>query len=294
MLKSKNIFVSVSGGETSWFMAYLIKKYYLDKNLLFAFANTSKEREETYTFNIKCSSYFDIDLTWVEAQVHHNQRKGNTHSIVTPQTAKRDGSIFEETIKKYGIPNKSFPHCTRELKSNPLKSLADSHFGKAKYSKAIGIRLDEIDRVSKEHKKYNLIYPLISDFLITKEDVNAFWERMPFRLELKSYEGNCDYCFKKSDRKLFTLRSEEEEGHRLSWWANMEHTYGNFVPKTRSHSNPPYTFFRLNKSSKDIERLALEGGFKKAEDDRYRVDFTYIDQELDISNGCEESCEPIF
>ena len=58
MSKENNIFVSVSGGETSWFMAALIQKQWHNKNLLFGFANTGKEREETLNFNLKMFAAF--------------------------------------------------------------------------------------------------------------------------------------------------------------------------------------------------------------------------------------------
>ena len=124
-------------------------------------------------------------------------------------------------MKKYGMPNVAFKHCTRELKTNPLKSLADEIYGKNNYKIAIGYRIDEIDRMSKEWKKKRHIYPLISPFPTRKEEINKFWEGQPFRLELKSYEGNCDYCFKKHIKKLKTLITEDNN-NRFEWWKNME------------------------------------------------------------------------
>ena len=56
-------------------MAYLAKKYWSTKyNLVFVFANTGKEREETYVFNNQCSEYFDIQLNWVEAVINPQKR----------------------------------------------------------------------------------------------------------------------------------------------------------------------------------------------------------------------------
>lgn len=288
--KDKNIFVSVSGGETSWFMAQLIKKQWSDKNLLFGFANTGKERIETLEFNRKCSELFEIELHWIEALVHHGKRKGCTHRIVDFDTADRRGDTFEEVIKKYGIPNISFPHCTRELKANPLKSFADEYFGKNNYLKAIGIRIDEIDRVSDKRDELKLTYPLVTPYPTQKPWINSFWETQPFRLGLKSYEGNCDYCFKKSDRKLFTLRSEEN-GERFQWWHEMEHLYEfNLAGRDRNNFPPPYRFYRKNKTCNDIDLMA-KTDFKRAKDERYMLSVIFTD-EADYSNGCEESCEP--
>lgn len=290
--KENNIFISTSGGETSWFMAYLIKKMWPEKNLLFGFANTGKERPETLLFNEKCSELFGIKLHWIEAVVHHGKRRGCTHKVVDYESADKIGNVFEEVIKKYGIPNIAFPHCTRELKSNPLKSFADEYFGKNNYYKAIGIRVDEIDRVSENKDKMRLTYPLVSPYPTSKPWINSFWETQPFRLGLKSYEGNCDYCFKKSDRKLMTIRSEED-GIRFQWWHEMEHLYEyNKAGRDANIYPPPYRFFRKNKSCNDIDLLALTD-FKKAEDEKYILSIEFSD-DLDISNGCEESCEPLF
>ena len=290
-MNKNNIFISVSGGETSWYMAHLIKSKYPDKNLLFGFANTGKERIETLDFNQKCSEYFGINLIWVEAIVHPS-RKGCTHKIVDYSTADKKGDTFENVIAKYGIPNVSFPHCTRELKANPLKSLADEYFGKNNYHKAIGIRVDEIDRVSPLKDKLKLIYPLVSPYSTDKPTINAFWNTMPFRLKLKSYEGNCDYCFKKSDRKLCTIRSSED-GKLFQWWHEMEHLYEYFkASRNTSKYPPPYRFFRKNKTCNDIDILS-KSKFIKSLDEKYIVNLNFND-EFDISGGCEESCEPLF
>lgn len=292
MTKKDNIFVSVSGGETSWFMAQLIKKQWSDKNLLFGFANTGKEREETLEFNRKCSELFEIELHWVEAIVHFGKRKGCTHKVVDFETADRKGNVFEEVIRKYGIPNVVFPHCTRELKANPLKSFADEYFGKNNYYKAIGIRIDEIDRVSDKKDKLKLTYPLVTPFATKKPWINSFWETQPFRLGLKSYEGNCDYCFKKSDRKLLTLRTEEN-GKRFQWWHEMEHLYEfHLAGRDRSKFPPPYRFFRKNRTCNDIDLMA-KTAFKPSEDEKYILNIEFTD-EMDYTNGCEESCEPLF
>jgi len=64
-------------------------------------------------------------------------------------TACRDGEPFEAVIKKYGIPNMDFPHCTRELKIRPIHAFAKVYFGSVDYVSAIGIRADEVDQENK-------------------------------------------------------------------------------------------------------------------------------------------------
>lgn len=122
------------------------------------------------------------------------------------ETASRNGEPFEKVIQRYGIPNKKFPHCTRELKLRPMtKYLRSIGWKKGSYHTAVGIRVDEIDRVAADRKEKGLIYPLISDRPMTKPKINFWWSQQPFRLKLKGYQGNCKDCYKKSDNKLLTM-----------------------------------------------------------------------------------------
>lgn len=286
----KNIFVSVSGGETSWYMAQLIKKEFADKyNLVFGFANTGKERQETIDFNLKCSEYFDIELHWIEAVVHHNEKKACTHKVVDLVSYSKNGEPFTEVIKKYGIPNVAFPHCTRELKSNPLRSFAKEYFNGEPFKIAIGIRADEIDRLNTVS---NYIYPLVNKNII-KADINRFWADLPFRLQLKSYEGNCDLCFKKSLRKLLTIITENKPA--VKWWKETEKAFEQFSAG-RSSIKAPFRFNRNNVSTDELITMSLSH-FEKSVDEKNYFGEPYkqlklFDIPLDISNGCIESCEP--
>ena len=64
-------------------------------------------------------------------------------------------------VDKYGIPNQSYPHCTRETKLLPIQKYAKHIFNTNKYYTAIGIRVDEIDRMNDKFKENRIIYPLI-------------------------------------------------------------------------------------------------------------------------------------
>ena len=287
MKKETTIFVNTSGGETSWYMAYLAKKYWSTKyNLVFVFANTGKEREETYVFNNQCSEYFDIQLNWVEAVINPQKGIGTKHKIVDFGKADRSGKVFESMISKYGIPNVATPKCSSVMKSDTIYSFIKEYMqGNQNYKIAIGIRSDEFDRINKDREKLHLIYPLISTFPSTKRTINKFWDSMPFRLQLKGYEGNCDYCFKKSLRKLLTL-VVEDNSDRLSWWETMEKKY-------EIHPvNPKITqrFFRNNMSIDELRKRA-KLPFQKAIDDKQNTKTGFFD-DLDVSGSCSESCEP--
>src|ERR1039458_5841016 len=117
------LFVSVSGGETSGYMAKRLRDEYSDVyDMQFGFANTGLEKLATLVFVERMHTEWEMPITWLEAVTHPGERVGCTHKIVDLATAARKGEPFEEVIKKYGIPNKMYPHCTRELKLNAIRS----------------------------------------------------------------------------------------------------------------------------------------------------------------------------
>lgn len=147
--KFDNVFVSFSGGQTSAYMAIKIKEKYPDKNIKYVFANTGQEHEETYKFINNVSEHYGLQVNWVEAVIPLTGEK--SFKLVDYNTATRDGSLFEAMIKRYGIPNQGFNHCTRELKESPMTKFIKSVWKSQKYCTALGIRADEIDRVSKNY-----------------------------------------------------------------------------------------------------------------------------------------------
>lgn len=245
MITKPKIIVSISGGRTSAMMAYLIKKDFGDTHdIAYIFANTGREKEETLIFLDKVDKFFGLGVIWVEAVVHHDERKSSSHRFVDFASANRDGSVFEEVIKKYGIPCTKAPGCTRELKNNTIKSAAaDIDFGKygQDYQTAIGYRADEQKRI-KQHKitEEKHLYHL-NDIGVRKADVARFWANMPFDLELKDYEGNCKLCYKKSKRKLLTQLVEHPED--ADWIVKMENDYGMVCPDEYT-GTLPLRFFR--------------------------------------------------
>jgi len=270
---SEKILISFSGGKTSAYMAHLIKERWADRNLKFVFANTGQERPETLNFVRRVDEYFGLGVVWVEAEVHHGKRKGSTHRVVEWENASRKGEPFEEVIKKYGIPNHAYPHCTRELKANPIKSYADS-IGWSDCVMAIGIRSDEPRRIGGDPK---FIYPL-NDWGIDKAHVNDFWESMPFNLNLLEHEGNCSWCWKKSIRKHMMLI--ETMPHIFEFPRQMESLYGLAGYNVDGNKR---VFFRGNRSTEDLFN-------------EYQVIATTGEVQLrmfnDESGGCSESCEP--
>ena len=223
----KNLFISLSGGLTSAFMLHYIlnNEAYKDCNILIVFANTGKEREETLQFVHEIGQRWNVKIHWIEYNPLQKHGFKNWFKVVDFETASRNGEPFEKFIKKEGIPNVDNKGCSSRLKELPMHNFAKGYFKGEEYHTAIGIRFDESHRIKWESaNKKRFIYPLAKDFPVSKEFVHKFWDSQPFTLNLKSYEGNCDGCWKKSDRKLYTLAKETPS--IFDWWGKMEKLYG--------------------------------------------------------------------
>lgn len=251
-------------------MMHLLKDSPDEKRVVFA--NTGQEDERTLEFVNRCSLEWGIDIAWIEPVVNTG-RKGSTHKVVTFKTATRDPSLFEAMIKKYGIPNKNYPHCTRELKLNPITSFARSiGWEKGAYRTAVGIRADEIDRVNPHFERLSLYYPLC-DSKVRKADVFAFWDKQGFDLQVPEHRGNCVWCWKKSLRKHLTLARETPQVFEFAMRMEQQHAFS-------GGGVGPRVFFRGRKTAKEIIELSREN-FEAFVDPRH----------LDQGGGCEESCE---
>ncbi len=290
----KNLLVSFSGGETSAFMAHYLNNHYEDfgyENIVFVFANTGLENEETLEFIERCDKHFQLGVQWIEADVIMQHNVGTNYNRTDFDYANRNGEPFEAVIKKYGIPNKAYPHCSRELKSVPIRKFGNDWFNGEKYHTAIGIRKDEWDRINNKAEQLGLIYPLIYRGMLpaNKAVVNLFWKSMPFRLELKGYQGNCATCWKKSDSKLFQIAKEKPSA--FFFMDKMEIKYGEYTPEDRllkqqeqgKEQPKRITFFRKNRSAKEIIELS------KNWNGTIRNDADMYDYQLDIFEN--ESCE---
>lgn len=295
--KLRRLVVSFSGGETSGYMLAMCKQKIFDKydEVKVVFANTGQENEETLVFVDKCSRYFGVDVIWLQAKVNQNMRKATGFDLVNFVSADRAGVVFEDVIKKYGIPNQSYPHCTRELKLNPITSYLRSIGWKNKsYDTAVGIRVDEIDRMDGKASEKGIIYPLISLQPTTKQMINSFWGLMPFRLGLKGYQGNCKWCWKKSLRKHFTIMQENPSFYDFP--ERMERLHGD--KGANQGGKFVRVFFRNNKSTQDLRQMYINAGnFVPARDDSEldrQCDWVGFDEMLDMSGDCSESCEVVF
>lgn len=270
--------ISFSGGRTSGFMTKYLLDNYSDKyEFQVVFANTGCEHPKTLEFINNCDKHFGFNTTWVEAVVNPQKGKGTTHKIVTFETAARNGEPYEEVTKKYGISNKVFQICNRELKLSAMRSyLRSIGWKKGEYYTAIGIRDDETRRVSKNADAGKIIYPLVDLLPTDKIDVLNWWSEQPFDLEILEHQGNCTWCWKKSLKKHMMLIEENPEF--FDFPRRMEQTYRDCGVE-RDEKNK--TFFRMG--------LSTDGLFKVFE--LHKESGQKLSYDMEANGGCSESCE---
>ena len=221
----------------------------------------------------------------MEGVFHSERGVGTTHKIVTFETAHRGVGLFEGMAKVYGLPNMSRPHCNRELKVNPMGSYKKSLGLKRNHLAAVGIRIDEIDRMSANATKDGLIYPLIKWSGATKDQIINWWAKQPFDLEIPEHKGNCVTCWKKSDRKLFTLAKNEPELFEPFIYLEENYAHAGAGDEKRS-------MFRKNRTAKDIIASSAQPfvEYTGYETDK-QLSISFEVDEFDIEADCGASCE---
>lgn len=284
--QSKNIFCSVSAGYSSVMMAVKMREWYPDHKIINVMANTSKERIESLEFMNECDKHFNLNLIWIEAKFN-DKGKGVDFVVKKYDELLINGEIYEEGINKFGIPSVVNKWCNRDLKYEPMTKYIKSVFGDD-YSVAIGIRADEIDRVSDNYFTNNIFYPLLDNGIDSRLR-NKFWKDQPIKIKIPAYKGNCDLCFKKSNRKIWTILKEEPQ--TAKWWIEMEEKYSGIMIEGKPAYNSyiekdgGHYFFRGNKSTKQmIKESKLK--FNKATDE-----YIYENDLFDFEDECGAGCE---
>lgn len=282
----KRLLISFSGGRTSAMMTKLLwdELPHDEYDIQVVFANTGQEHEATLQFANNVETVWGIPIVWVEADVQFDRRSASKHKVVDYKTACRNGRLFMDMSIKYGIPNKSFPHCTRELKLNPIRSYIKSiGWKRSSYDTAIGIRIDEIDRMDEKAKEKRIIYPLVKR-QITKVMVNEWFKEQPFNLNIPEHFGNCTWCWKKSLRKLLTNAKYNPEFFDVP--QILEDHYSRFGPIHKRDPNAePHRLFRNNMSTRELIELAKRPFYEFTDEMR---------KDLDLAGACSESCEVNF
>jgi hypothetical protein len=274
-LNGKRVLVSFSGGRSSAMMAILLKLRFPLAQFVFLFANTGQEAEETLRFVAMCDQVFNLGVIWLEAVVHPEDGVGTTHRVVDFFTACRDGSLFDAMCAKFGLPNSEFPHCTRELKERPIYSYVRDvlKWENGSFYVALGMRADEPDRLTPHPMK---IYFLAEEG-IEKGDVLDFWDQQSFDLNIREEDGNCKWCWKKSDKKHVSIIKRHRDYYRVP--ADLEKHA--MVGQQDGHG--PRHMFRGMRTAGDM--LAMADGLPMPD--------RRILGRPEESGGCAETCEPI-
>jgi 3'-phosphoadenosine 5'-phosphosulfate sulfotransferase (PAPS reductase)/FAD synthetase len=251
--------ISFSGGRTSGFMLKQIIDAYdgtLPDDIYVVFANTGKEMPQTLDFVKDCADKWEINITWMELDVNYSLKKEKKlfYKEVNYENASRNGEPFSKLIKYYDknrseenaekfsdsilLPNPVARYCTDYLKIRALNFFSKQK-GLEEYDTVLGLRYDELRRVSrqknKDTKKKTSCMPMY-EAKHTKQDVHEFWRKNNFDLGLpiingESPHGNCDLCFLKSHNKIQSLVQENPK--RAEWWANEEKKANNVFRKGR-------------------------------------------------------------
>jgi len=258
--------VSFSGGRTSAYMLWRILQAHggtLPDDVVVAFANTGKEREETLRFVHECGSRWNVPIVWLEF-LRRGGPQAERFQEVGYNSAARNGEPFAALIvgKKY-TPNSMMRFCTIELKIRVMRDFAQQR-GWKHWHNVIGLRYDEGLRVMKSlarsdsgKEPWRNLMPL-SKAKVTVRDVRAFWDAQPFDLELKHYEGNCDLCFLKGRGKLKAIIRENPGA--VDWWIEQERIgKGRFVTEysyadlAREVAQQPHLFDEIDDEEADAE-----------------------------------------
>lgn len=199
--------ISFSGGRTSAYMLRRILDEGLQPDVHVLFADTGKERQETYDFVRLVARYWKVDVQWVE----------------------RPGQFTQLITDKSFLPNPVMRFCTQELKIRPMRDWMLAK-GYEHWTNVVGIRADEPRRVAKmreaeqrRSERWDIALPL-ADAGIRLQDVECFWGLQMFNLALWPHEGNCDLCFLKGRDKLVNIVRERPD--LAQWWADQEARIG--------------------------------------------------------------------
>ncbi len=199
--------ISFSGGRTSGYMLRRVLDAGLQPDVHVIFADTGKERRETYRFIADVITEWGVEI----------------------QTVFRPGYFTQLITDRNFLPNPVMRFCTQELKIRPMRDwmLAKGH---SHWTNVVGIRADEPRRVArmreaeqKRSERWDIALPL-ADAGVSEAEVMMFWMKQPFDLQLHQHEGNCDLCFLKGPKKRQQIIRDRPD--LAVWWIEQEARIG--------------------------------------------------------------------
>lgn len=177
--------INFSGGKSSALMTILEYK----QNDLVIFCDTGREHEKTYKFINDFEKNENIPI--IKLKYYESE---------TP---------FDLMLKKRNykvVPNRVKRICTDELKIKTQKRYLKS-IGITEFENLIGFRFDEKQRVLNRKQKFKRVhdkFPLY-ERKINKANVNEYWQKKNYNLEIPSILGNCDLCFMKGQNAIIRI-----------------------------------------------------------------------------------------
>jgi hypothetical protein len=217
--------IAFSGGESSGLMLCKIVEAHggkLPDDVHVVECNTSRERPEWALFSRRVAEHLGIYVNLLEWRPGE---PGFEH--VSWNNAAMDGSVFAGLIDEKGyLPNREAGYCSIELKTRVSWAFARKELGWKNWTSVVGFRHDEQPRVNGARVRnilkkdcWRTICPMDAA-KVSKREVNAFWEAMPFRLGLENHQGNCTLCWKKTGWKLDRIIRNEPGIEQ--WWIEQE------------------------------------------------------------------------
>jgi len=240
--------INFSGGRTS---AYMLRQMQLagslnDPTVLAVFADTGKERRETYEFILRCELEWNIDVK------------------VVRYPCAIDETPFEAMIRKEKyLPNPTQRICTDRLKIKQIHRFMKKTMGFDFYRKVIGLRADEPARVANFRNAPDASRIAVPLYVagVDKRAVLARRQAQPFDLQLRDWEGNCDLCFLKGQKKK--LRIIRDHPELAQWWIDREReTAATF----RAHSKNYERLYQITRQQPELFDTATEDPINDIDD----------------------------
>lgn len=231
----KHIVCSVSGGRSSAVSAILVNKFrkrYKYRTRHFVFANTGMEHPKTIEFLQHLEQYlgqkiikleFDFDETGYKYNVIENWS-----DLSMDATPFRRTIEFENRSHDRGLPHVAQPYCSSRMKKNIIRKWAKDTLGTVKYAQCIGYRKEDMPKRISWAEMTELgnayIFPLLTHYKnpCGLKWLDAYWRKMPFKLEIPSFLGNCMLCWKKSDKNLVEVLKSNEANKFVNFWHQNE------------------------------------------------------------------------
>jgi hypothetical protein len=175
--------INFSGGKTSALMTIL---NYREGDLVI-FADTGREHPKTYKFINDFEAHEGIPIIRVMFE-------GGFRGML-------------EKKKWKLIPNRVKRECTIELKIKTAKRWLRANYGKQNYEWLIGFRADEERRVKGYQQRQAYIHPKFPLYIqgIDKAQVNDYWSKKTYTLEIPAILGNCTLCFLKGKNAIINI-----------------------------------------------------------------------------------------